>query len=72
MVASSIALLVLGYVGFVAFMPEKAAGDQQVSAFLLSLLMLLAGAVGLLGTLAYALVKAATERRRSRANQSFV
>jgi hypothetical protein len=65
--AGALALVVVGYVGVVAFMPDKTAGGLQPAAFLLSTLVLVAGAVGLLGVVVYALVKAARERKRSRA-----
>jgi hypothetical protein len=66
-IVSGLGLLVLGYVGFVTFMPDKTTGGLLILVFLLSFLMLLAGAASLLGALLYALVKAAIERKRNRA-----
>ena len=62
-VAAGLVLVLLAYAGFVAFMPDKTAGAWQIAAFLLSVLMLFACAVGLLGTLAYAVLKAWSERK---------
>ena len=65
---SGLVLVILGYMGLLAFMPEKTAGGLQIPAFLLSELMLLVGAVGLPGALVYALAKGASERKRRRAS----
>ncbi len=65
-VATALALIILGYVGFVALMPDKTAGGVALPAFFLSYLMLWAGAIGLVSALVYALVKAASERKRGR------
>jgi hypothetical protein len=66
-VASGLALVAMGYVGGITLMPDKTAGGPQIVAFLLSELLLLAGAVGLLGALVYSLAKAARERHRRKA-----
>jgi ammonia channel protein AmtB len=57
----STVLLVLGYFGFVS-MPDKTSGFL-IPVVLLCLLMLLAGAVGMIGALVYAVVKATGNRK---------
>jgi len=58
----SISLLVLGYLGFLS-LPDKTSG-YLVAVLLLCMLMLLAGAVGLVGALVYGVVRAAAGNRK--------
>jgi H+/Cl- antiporter ClcA len=61
-VLGSLTLLLLGYAGFMASMPDKTSG-HLIPVLLLCVLVLLAGAVGLIGTLVYAIAKVASGRK---------
>ena len=62
MFVGSIVLLVLGYLGFIS-LPDKTSG-YLVAVLLLCLLMMLAGAVGLVSSLVYGVVRAAAGGRK--------
>lgn len=59
---ASLLLLVAGYLGFMS-LPDKTSG-LLVAVLLLSMLMLLAGAVGLIGALVYGVVRAVAGERK--------
>jgi hypothetical protein len=62
MFVGGILLLVLGYLGFIS-LPDKTSG-YWVAVLLLCMLMLLAGALGLVGALVYGVVRAAAGDRK--------
>jgi hypothetical protein len=60
-----LALTVLGYFGFITTMPDKTSGSL-IPLFFCCFLMLVSGVVILVVTSIYAIVRMATEHRRSK------
>jgi len=61
----SLALVVLGYVGFLVSMPDKTSG-HLVPVFLLCLLLLSVGVLGLVAALVCAVARAVSGRKRTK------
>jgi len=58
-------MIVVGYAGFIATMPDKTSGSL-IPLFLFCLLLVVSGIVILMGAFVYAIARAASDRRRSK------
>ena len=65
-VLAGLSMVVAGYFGFLAFMPDKTSAPLVGLLWSTSFLVLASGAVVLVGTLGFGVAKAVGERRRSK------